>query len=437
MNRFVVTTLGCKVNQCESEAIEAKLKKSGMVPAGNEKVSLCIVNTCAVTQKAAMQSRQAIRQAIRSHPEARIIVTGCYAQTEPEKIRTIEGVHDIIGHMDKPRIPEMVIASKAESTGPAAPLPSGDFQSQNSWEQHPSPSREHRTRPFVKIQDGCNAYCTYCIVPRARGRSRSLPPAAVMDEITELKRSGYREVVLTGIHLGHYGQDLSPKTSLFDLLRRILASSAIQRVRLSSIEPAELSEEIIRLAKHSPHLCRHFHVPLQSGDDRILTRMQRPYTSDFFRDLILKIHHLVPDAAIGVDTLIGFPGETRDAFNNTYALIQSLPLAYLHVFPFSPRKGTPAASYPDPVPVHTIQQRCRDMRALGSIKKREFYTKFIGTTAEVLIENREDRSTGLLTGMTSNYLRVLIHGGAHLKNTLVRARCTELTRKPEILGELC
>ncbi|MGD8768663.1 MAG: tRNA (N(6)-L-threonylcarbamoyladenosine(37)-C(2))-methylthiotransferase MtaB [Desulfobacterales bacterium] len=432
--KFSITTLGCKVNQSESDAMAHQLKNSGCYPVHHkEKADLCIINTCTVTQKASMQSRQAVRKAIRSNPGARIIVTGCYAQTEPDEIDKIDGIHHIIGHMDKFKIPDMVLSKEKE---PYPHLIRQNILSEHHFEHTPAAVSGNRTRPFLKIQDGCDSFCTYCIVPYARGRSRSMLIENVLKNIKQLKQAGYHEAVLTGVHLGAYGLDLSPKTDLTELLHRIVDINPIDRVRLSSIEPHELTDDIIELVAKADIFCHHFHIPLQSGDDLILKKMHRPYTRSLFRNQIRKINELLPDAAIGVDTLIGFPGETQKAFENTYSLIDELPVTYLHVFPFSARKGTPASSYQQPVDSKTIKVRCKIMRDLGHIKKKDFYKKFTGKTVEILIEDKRDKSTGLLKGITSNYIPVHVNGDDNLKNTLVPVKIDSVKIDNTVFGTL-
>ena len=438
MPKFTITTLGCKVNQYESEALAQKLSDDGqwVISRDKEIADLCIINTCTVTQKASMQSRQAIRQAIRSHPKARIIVTGCYAQTEPDEINKIKGVHHVIGHFDKHKIPDMILTGKENI------LPSPDLEQKiHHFNPMPSVGLGYRTRPFLKIQDGCNDFCTYCIVPYARGPSRSLPPERVLDNINKIHQAGYHEVVLTGIHLGNYGLDLGKrKTGLLELLNRIRKTCTIDRVRLSSIEPFELTEDIIKFVAQSgsgpAKICHHFHIPLQSGDDFILKKMHRPYSRSFFIDLVEKIHKLLPDCAIGVDTLIGFPGESDRAFENTYSLIEQLPVSYLHVFPFSPRKGTPAYSYPDKVNSNVIRERCQKMRTLGKLKRNVFYNKFKGKTLEILIEGKQKKSTNLLKGITSNYIPVLVKGEDKLKNSMVNVTIDEVNDNSQVFGKI-
>jgi threonylcarbamoyladenosine tRNA methylthiotransferase MtaB len=419
MLKFKFKTLGCKVNQAESEALSALLKDAGLAPANHTApADLYVINTCTVTQRAAMQSRQAIRQAIRANPNARVMVTGCYAQTAPEEIRCIDGVETILEHTDKPRLVEFVLnKSRAhdrtlrKTIQEIGPLDPSTVIGQGA-----------RSRPFLKVQDGCESFCTYCIVPYARGPSRSLPPDIVLESIEKICIAGFKEVVLTGIHLGNYGHDLSPSTDLLSLLRRIRKAGVIDRVRLSSIEPGEISETLIRFVADSStgmgRICSHFHIPLQSGDDGILKRMHRPYSSRLFRELVLKINDLLPDAAIGVDIMVGFPGESVSAFERTCQIIEQLPISYMHVFPFSPRKGTPAYHFTDRVPDTIIRQRCRIIREIGNKKKSEFYRKFIGRKLEVIIEEKRHALRGYLKGTTANYIPVLIKEcGALIQNS--------------------
>jgi threonylcarbamoyladenosine tRNA methylthiotransferase MtaB len=435
MTTFSIKTLGCKVNQFESETLEQSLVNQGYRTAGGQEADLCIINTCTVTQKAAMQSRQAIRQAIRANPGARIVVTGCYAQTEPEAIQKIAGVHDIVGQGDKLRIPEKLPLTHAPKRpgahGPIFPNPGvstlADFSLQKT---------QSRTRPYLKIQDGCNAFCAYCIVPFARGRSRSLPMESVLESMGKLKAEGIHETVLTGIHLGHYGLDLTPRTNLADLLVAVEAAGQMARVRISSIEPGEISDQLIDRVAGSKVFCRHFHIPLQSGDNDVLKRMNRPYTRELFQDLVQRIHDKIPDAAIGADVLVGFPGESDAAFDQTITLIEALPITYLHVFPFSPRKGTPAHDFADQIPHSVVKTRCSALRALGKAKKKCFYRSHIGKEVEILIEGVRDDASGHLKGMTSNYIPVMVEGKDHLKNTLAKARIIRFQGEATMSGDI-
>jgi threonylcarbamoyladenosine tRNA methylthiotransferase MtaB len=424
MTTFKISTLGCKVNQSESDAIARQLESYNWLPTGNDgNTEVTIINTCTVTRKASMQSRQAVRQAIRANPRSRIVVTGCYAQTEPEAFEKIDGIDYIIGNADKHRIGEILAAGRNSADGQTITI--SNVQSPDALKPSLAAVSSSRTRPFLKIQDGCDAFCTYCIVPHARGPSRSLPVASVLEGIRALSEAGYHEIVLTGIHLGQYGCDLIPATNLSELLDGIDRSELIQRVRLSSIEPLELTDALIQRVADSPRFCRHFHIPLQSADDRILKKMKRPYTADMFRQRIEKIRDQIPDAAIGVDTLIGFPGESNAAFKNTYDLINELPITYLHVFPFSARPGTPAARYPDKIPPDVIKERCQKMRCLGQLKRLQFYRSFIGKTVEILVESTRHLATGLLKGLSSNYIPVLIDADDDQINKLVTVKLTD------------
>ena len=422
MPKFTITTLGCKVNQSESDVIARQLRSCDWSLAlENEPSEICIINTCTVTQKASMQSRQAVRQAIRLNPSARIVVTGCYAQTEPQAIEEISGVNDIIDNANKHSICEM-IHCHTNTANVQPPAISREFHPEHDFPSCFDGVADGRTRPFFKIQDGCNAFCSYCIVPYARGPSRSMPVENVLKGIQTLSNNGYKEIVLTGIHLGHYGNDLIPKTCLSELLNRVDDLNLSLRVRLSSIEPLELTDAIIKRVAGSIRFCRHFHIPLQSGDDRILQKMKRPYRVKDFRRRVRKIHDQLPDAAIGVDTLIGFPDETDAAFERTYALIEDLPVSYLHVFPFSSRPGTPAAKFTNKISPAAVKERCERLRLLGDSKRDDFYAQFIGQKIDVLVETTRHRPTGFLKGLTSNYIPILIDANDDYQNTLVTVR---------------
>ena len=425
MPKFKITTLGCKVNQSESDAMVKELESSDWLPAAESEASeVFIINTCTVTQKASMQSRQAVRRAIRTNPDSRIVVTGCYAQTDPKSLEKIGGISHIVGNADKYRICELVVSDRNTAARHEITF-RNDIKNLQPLKPSFKAVSGTRTRPFLKIQDGCNAFCTYCIVPHARGPSRSLPLEDVLQSVKAFAEAGHQEIVLTGIHLGQYGRDLTPKTHLCELLDGIEHLNLIPRVRLSSIEPLELNDDLINRVAQSTRFCHHFHIPLQSGDDPILSKMKRPYTADNFKQLVEKIRNRIPDAAIGADILIGFPGETDRAFRNTFDLIRELPITYLHVFPFSARPGTPAASFPDQIAADTIKKRCGQMRRLGITKRTNFYQHFIGAELEILVESTRHAATGLLKGVTSNYIPVLIDADdAHI-NKLMPAKITD------------
>ena len=436
MPKFSITTLGCKVNQAESEAIAQELLDTEWSASNDcDNADVCVVNTCTVTQKASMQSRQAVRKAIRENPEARIIVTGCYAQIAPQVIKKIDGVDCVVGHDKKQTISRMI---RSNGKDPGGNLVSSfhDSRKKRQFQLMPSATSTTRTRPLLKIQDGCDAFCTYCIVPYARGHSRSMPLDTVLQSIEQLARAGFHEVVLTGIHLGAYGHDLVPATNLAELMTRIENRKSISRVRISSIEPFEFTDEVLQHVAESDIFCNHFHIPLQSGDAGILKKMGRPYSPQDFAGLISSIHRRMPDAAIGVDTLIGFPGEREEAFDNTYRLIADLPVSYLHVFPFSSRPGTAADKFANKIKPQVIKNRCRRIRTLGHQKRLKFYRRFLGKSLPVLIEAKRDGSTGWLKGISSNYLPVLVKGDDDLQNKIVEVKIEKL-EEYRLFGVLC
>lgn len=435
MKRFYITTLGCKVNQCESAALSSIFESDGGSAAQTiDQSDIVVINTCTVTGKAAMQSRQAIRQAIRRSPNATIVVTGCYAQTAPQEIQTIEGIDLIVGHADKLRIAEFTRFQQPEAESPR--LIRKSIHQAKQFDAMPSVSPRSRTRAFLKIQDGCNACCTYCIVPYARGRSRSMPVADVAQHITKLTADGFQEVVLTGIHLGVYGQDLTPPTSLAALLSQTAYGTDMPRIRISSVEPTEIEAALIHLvADPQSCVCPHLHVPLQSGDNDVLKRMGRPYTREMFAEAIMAAHQLLPNAAIGVDIMAGFPAESDEAFEHSCQLIQTLPITYLHVFPFSARKGTPAEKFSGKISDSIVKARSQRLRELGEKKKTEFFQSQIDHTVTILVETARDLATGLARGLSDNYIPVLIPNSELVENTFVDVRIVEVTSDGWVIGK--
>lgn len=430
--RFTTVTLGCKVNQYESEALACRLVAEGWHRTDAPPADLCLINTCTVTGRAAMQSRQAIRRA-RRQGSRWIVATGCYAQVAPEALTAMDEVDLVVGHSEKYRIPALVAGLEREPGGPAGAVvttrsPAWPFDAICDAVVG------GRTRPLLKIQDGCDAFCTYCIVPYARGRSRSMPAEDVLGRIAALGAAGYHEVVLTGIHLGRYGRDLFPPIALADMVRRIDAAGDIPRFRVSSVEPQEFDPALIAALTGSPRCCRHFHIPLQSGDDEILRRMGRPYTGADVADLVLTLTRAVAGAAVGLDVLVGFPGETEAAFERTCRLVARLPLAYLHVFPFSPRAGTPAARMPDPVPDGVITRRCARLRRLGQRKRLDFHRSFVGQEATAPVEGRRDPRTAGLKIVTDNYLPVTFDGPDALLEKLVTVRIEAVDASGRLAG---
>jgi threonylcarbamoyladenosine tRNA methylthiotransferase MtaB len=405
MKTVAIATLGCKINQFESEVLTESIEKEGyrIVPFG-EKADITIINTCTVTHRADFQSRQMVRRAHRFSSETLLIVTGCYAQVDPEKLSRIEGVNYLLGNQEKKSIPSFL--SRMER-GELPKIQVDDIRKEARFEDTLLHSYRHHTRAFLKVQDGCDARCSYCIVPSARGRSRSLAPEKVLDHLKELKQKGYKEAVLTGIHLGAYGFDLGPAASLEDLLGRVEKEETPLRIRLSSIEPRDFSPGLIALLSRSKKICPHLHIPIQSGDDEILKKMNRNYDRRFLCDLVRELHGRIPDLSIGADMIAGFPGETTDRFQDSFDLIASLPLAYLHVFPFSRREGTAAAQFPDRVGEEEIKIRAERLRALGKEKRQAFYRRFVNQELSVLVEGRRGKEKGL-RGLSRNYVPVFL-----------------------------
>jgi threonylcarbamoyladenosine tRNA methylthiotransferase MtaB len=421
MRTFKIITLGCKVNQAESEELRKRLLAGEWRPAADgQPADLCVVNTCAVTRRAAMQSRQALRRAAADHPEATLVASGCYAATDPQALEAIAGLDYIAGG---PAGNGLVDALGPAPRGkPARPQRQEDAQERSRFDFLPPSPASGRTRPAIKIQDGCDAFCAYCIVPHARGRSRSMPFPAVLEALACTFDAGFHEVVLSGIHLGCWGRDLTPPQTLEDLLAAIAAHPPPGRVRLSSIEPLELSEALIDRIAGSACFCRHLHIPLQSGDEEVLRRMGRPYTPGESAQRIERVRRRMPDAAVGADLIVGFPGESEQAFENTLELIAALPVTYLHVFPFSPRPGTAAFGMtPRPSPPE-VKRRAARLRRLGLQKRLAFHHAFVGREVEVLVETRRDPASGLLRGVSSNYLTVIFAGDDRLRNRRVRVR---------------
>ncbi len=400
-----VETLGCKVNQYETSYFMEILQQAGYrLVTFRERADIYIVHSCAVTAKAGSQTRQFLRRARRTNPDALIVAAGCYAQLEGHRIAVERLATHILGNPAKfDLIGWLSLPGSFER-----PCLALDLAPHSCPEFEVLPvSRMHtgRTRATLKIQDGCDSFCSYCVVPHVRGRSRSLPIGPVMAQVGELAGAGYREIVLTGIHLGRWGKDLEPEINLSHLLEKMDAGSHPVRLRLSSIEPQEFDSELLGRISAYPWICRHFHIPLQSADAEILDRMCRPYDPQHYADLIAKIHAAFPDAAIGADVLTGFPGESEKQFENTLAFIEDLPLGYLHVFPFSPRPGVPAAGFSGQVQGGELKRRASLLQALGRRKKRDFRKRFIGKILEILVETSLE--PGLLEGLSDNYIRVL------------------------------
>ncbi len=408
MKTVAFATLGCKLNQAETQEIQELLASRGLraVPF-EEPAEVYVINTCTVTGRADFSDRQMIRRAIARNPQALVVVTGCYAQTDPAAIARIPGVDLIVGNQEKY---ELAALLDSLTKRPEPLVRVGDIQKARTVPVAPLARFRGRSRAFVKIQDGCQHRCAFCIVPYARGPSRSQEPEVVVDQVHRLVDGRYGEIVLTGVDMGHYGWDLFPRTNLAALLRQLLDVPGLRRLRLSSILPAYFADELIELIIGSPRICPHLHIPLQSGSDRILRLMRRPYNSRMYRVLVERLANRIADLGLGADVIVGFPGEGEADFEATRALIEALPFSYLHVFSYSDRKGTEVARLPGHLPARTISERSKALRQLGREKNLAFRRHLRGRTLEVQVLDTRDRSSGLLSGLTGNYVEVLLDG---------------------------
>lgn len=429
--RVAIATLGCKVNQYDSEIIREDMGRLGFkeVPFA-QKADVYIINTCTVTGKSDYQSRQLIRRAHRLNPKAVVIATGCYAEVFPQAVSGVEGVSAVLGNQAKREVASLVSCLVAKGKPLVQVPPAGKGPLEND---HVDGFSGH-SRAFLKIQDGCNAACSYCIVPRARGRSRSLLPERVLGRIARLKSKGYQEVVLTGVHLGSYGLDLSPPTSLAEFLELLEKTPNLPpRIRLSSIEPTDFSEALLSTIRGSGRVCSHLHIPLQSGDNEILSRMNRGYSREAFGSLIADIVETVPSVCIGLDVIGGFPGEEERHFANTIDLIGALPVAYLHVFPFSPRPGTVAFGFLQRIRGDEIRRRCMILRGLGRKKREAFYKRFLHQKVRVVEEKTTVDEAGRYKGVSRNYIPVWIKPEGNRPPGEIEVEITEVTGQ-KVLG---
>jgi threonylcarbamoyladenosine tRNA methylthiotransferase MtaB len=405
---FFVANFGCRASQSEGAALEQQLLDASAVCAESPySADVVVVNTCTVTEEADREARQLIRRVAARNPQARVMVTGCYAQRVPDELAALPAVTHVVGNSHKPVLGTLALKVLNSDFAAREPLGRAEVFCSDIFLENELRPESHlgsggRTRAIVKVQDGCNANCSFCIIPSVRGRSRSLATASVIEEVSRLVDRGYKEVVLSGIHLGTYGRERSSKTSLLELIETILESvPSLERLRLSSIEPLELTPEIIDLAAAEPRMAHHFHVPLQSGSQRILRAMRRPYSPDYYADLMRRIRSKLEDAAIGADVMVGFPAETDEDFSQTFRLIENSPLTYLHVFPFSARPGTPAADLKPQVPAHVANFRAKSLRRLIARKNAAFLTSMIDRELDVLVLQPGD-------GLTTNFLRVRV-----------------------------
>ncbi len=410
MPTAALITLGCKVNQYDTQAMQEVMLRNGYtIVTEKDAADIYIINTCTVTNVADQKARQVIRRAVRKNPDAKVLVTGCYAENDREAIEGIPGVSLVFGNREKADL-QKYLARLHES---------------NSYRLQIQPSRhdairEHanfsmslstagkQTRALIKVQDGCSAFCTYCIIPYVRGRMTSRPLRDIVKEAEQIAANGYKEIVITGVHLGAYGLDIGRRTTIADILERVHPIDGIERIRFSSIEamnfPDDLVGRMAALSKCMPH----FHLPLQSGSDKILRQMRRRYTTGGFAYLVEKLRAAFPDVGLTTDVMVGFPGETDADFEDSLRFVEAIGFSQLHVFRYSPRRGTPAADYADQIPPHISVERSKAMIALGKRLGLEFRRRMLGKTMEVLVEDSREGKDGKLAGFTGNYLRVLM-----------------------------
>ncbi len=478
MASFYVENFGCRATQADGAAIERQFRERGLRRARtSSQAEIVVLNTCTVTAAADQDARGAIRRVHRQNPGCQIVVTGCYAQRAPEEIAAMPGVTQVIGNSHKHRLAE--IALPLAIAGPSEIVGSGDIAvsreghgfsrsisnqklaaltvdgpgfvpltalaSQDRSSIFVSDIFAHtellaapvfnapneRTRPNLKVQDGCDNRCSFCVIPYVRGHSRSLPLAQILREVDALVNAGYREVVISGINLGRWGRDLPASSRLEHLIRTILDQTNLEKLRISSVEPMDWTDELIRLQSQSPRIAKHAHVPMQSGSDAVLRRMHRKYRPWHYEEKIKKIHAAMPMAAIGADVMVGFPGETDAEFNETVRMIEALPFTYLHVFTYSPRPGTPAAAIRDQIPLHEARERNRILRDIAAEKKLAFMQSFVGKTMEAItLQTCNDVMSSGVDGhcvpeytesLTDNYLKLRLDG-RHGVNQWVTAR---------------
>ena len=419
-------TLGCKVNQYETEAMQKLFEAAGWQLAEKiSEASVVVVNTCTVTQVSSQKSRQMIRRAAKKN--CTVVVVGCYAQNSPEEISKIDGVDVIIGTKDRIRIVELVESALARRE---KIFQVGSVE--NIFEFEELPHTPHRTRAFLKIEDGCNNFCAYCIIPYVRGRVRSRSLENIRAECLQLKAGGFREIVLTGIHIGAYGRDFREKISLVDAIKIVLDAADPLRLRLGSIESAEMTDELIDLIKNDSRICNHVHLPLQSGCDKILRAMRRPYTTKNFSELTERLVKEIPEISIGTDLIAGFPGETDENFSETLKFLRAQPFSKIHVFPFSARAGTLAATMPDQISPSTKKIRAAQALEISREKSKIFSERLIGRTVEIIAETSTD---GIVDGLTKNYVRVFVPDEKISLGSIVKVRVEKIF-KDGVFGAL-
>jgi len=432
--RVAITTHGCRLNQSEGDSMARSAREAGHeIVDLDDAPEVVVVNTCTITHSADADARQAIRRVAGRWPKARIVATGCYANGDPEALRSLPGVAVVVGNREK----ESWIEHLGRASDGEVDVVVGDLSRRVRLARLRPAIDPRRSRAFLKIQDGCNYRCAFCIVPKVRGRSTSVEASVLAEQLRQLVEAGAPEVVLTGVHLGTYGWDLRPRIELGALLGRLLASSPTARLRLGSVDPHELDDPLIELLAASPRICRHLHLPVQSGDDRVLRRMRRAHRVAHLERQVPRAAAAIPGVAIGTDIIVGFPGEDEAAFTNTYELLESLPIDYAHVFSYSARAGTEAASMPEQVPPEVMAERSRRLRQLSSDKWLSFTRRSIGAGASAVVYRRRDRRTGDLVALTDNYIKVHAVGADALLGRRVEVEIEDVSADGRARGRIC
>ncbi|HEX6465676.1 MAG TPA: tRNA (N(6)-L-threonylcarbamoyladenosine(37)-C(2))-methylthiotransferase MtaB [Terriglobales bacterium] len=425
MPNFYIENFGCRATQADGAAIERQLEQRGFTPAEDSAhADVVVLNTCTVTASADQDARAAVRRIQRENSGCKILVTGCYAQRAPEEVAALPGVSWVVGNSHKMQVADVITGAFRSSNSAFVSLDSlrqpqpdsgsllvGDIFAHTELLAAPVfelGASAHKTRPNLKIQDGCDNRCSFCIIPFVRGQSRSLPAEEVLREVEALQQAGYREIVLSGINLGRWGRDFAQQERFAGLLHVVLQRTSIEKIRISSVEPMDWNDDLIALMASSPRIAHHAHLPLQSGSDRILRLMHRKYRPWHYAEKVQRIRELVPDAAIGADVMTGFPCEDEAAFEESRKFIEHLPFTYLHVFTYSPRPGTPSATMPSQVPVQVARERTRILRDLSASKNREFRARFAGSRLQAITLTQQDGSS--TEALTDNYLKLRIAG---------------------------
>ncbi|MCC5910333.1 MAG: tRNA (N(6)-L-threonylcarbamoyladenosine(37)-C(2))-methylthiotransferase MtaB [Clostridiaceae bacterium] len=432
MKKVAFHTLGCKVNQYETQAMTELFEKEGYtVVQDTEIADVYVINTCTVTNIGDKKSRQFIRKVKRNNPDAIIGVVGCYAQTAPEEVLEVEGVNIVIGTNDRNKIVDLVQRVKINEKINVV----DDIMKVREFEEMSIRDIKEKTRAVLKIQEGCNQYCAYCIIPYARGPIRSRKKTDIIKEVKNLVDSGFKEIVLTGIHVASYGKDLKEEHGLLDVLKEVNAIEGLERIRLSSLEPTLFTENFLDGLSKLEKICQHFHLSLQSGCDKTLKRMNRKYSTETYRQTVKRIRKAYPDVALTTDIIVGFPGETEEDFEKTYGFVEEMTFSSIHVFKFSPRKGTPAAEFKDQVDGKEKHMRSEKLIKLGE-KMQEVYNKqFLGKTKDVLFEMQSKEIEGYIEGYTDNYLKVLVKGAGALEGIIKKVHLNQI-QKDYIVGDI-